>query len=279
MQIDWIDIVKEALDLTIADLGKAVPGAKLRAAVAKIAKSRNLDFPPPELKKFADFIRLNPQVFDVKWRRGHDILIVPQGRTELFDSVTSERDDFAKRIREDLFDALTKVFSGKKAPFYLPTTDSVSWLDPKDGAPPALSVQLPQSSKENEFEVRRKFLMSFDGSDTSKVAIAKSLETGADLKAFTEAIHSNGLSEEWHTFRFEYLAEKLKSWAEKHNVAWRDDWIVNERPSAQTATFPAQVTVSAEKKSLVDIFSVLNEEDLSRISVPLDIVLKLISSK
>lgn len=279
MQNNWIDIVKEALELAVADSGKAVTGAKLRAGVARIAKNKNLDFPPPELKKFADFIRLHPDLFDVKWRPGHDVLIAPQGRAELFELASNERIDLKKRIREDFFDALTKVFSGKKSPFYLPTTDSVSWLDPRDGAPPALSLPLPQSSKETELEVRRDFLRSFNGSDDAKAAIAKSLEKGSEFKPFTEAIHSNGLFEEWHSFRFEYLTKKLKLWAEQNGVAWQDNWIVSESQNAHTATIPVQPTISQEKKSLVDFLSSLNDEEVSRINVPLDIVLKIISLK
>lgn len=282
MENIWLDIVKDALDLAIAESGEAVAGAKLRAAVAKIANAKNLDFPPPELRKFASFIGNHPQFFEIKWRPGHDILIAPQGKSELFKTKpdTSEKPaSVSKRIRGDIFDALTRIFLTKKSAFYIPATDTIIWLEKSIGAPPDSAIAFPEHSTKDELDVRRQFCNSYQGGEQAKKAMAIALQTETDLKPFTDVIHSYGLVGDWHAYRFDFLCTKLRYWAAANNVAWREEWIVEDKPPAQAAARSTQTIILDNKQRLMEFCSSLGDDDIPRINVPLDIVLRLLNSK
>jgi hypothetical protein len=279
MQANWLDIVNEALQIAIGDSGEAVAGAKLRAAVAKIARARSLEFPPEELKKFSNFIRSYPNVFETRRRPGGDFLVAPFGQTHLFKAKGDEPASVRKRFRADIFDALTKIFSTGKSSFYVPATDTIIWLDKKLGAPPDTAIAFPENSTKAELEVRRSFCEGYHENPDTKAALARSLDTETDLKPFTDAIQSNGLVEAWHAFRFNFLENKLRRWAEENGIEWHEEWIVGETPGSQALVRPAQINSVKERQQLIDFCSLLGDEDIPRINIPLDIVLRLLGSK
>ena len=88
----------------------------------------------------------------------------------------------------------------------------------------------------------------------------------------------------WHIFRSQSLAERLAQWAKESGIPWRETWLtiptsdqtvpISRSDSPVIATSP-----KGRIEGLATLVEGLNEADLARISVPLDLVLKILSRK
>jgi hypothetical protein len=276
MDNPWLEILQQALASEIEKTGTAVPGAKLRAAVAKIALSRGLEFPPPGAKRFSAFIETFPKQFLLYRQPGSDVLVAPVDRPDLITGSGSHAPPPNSRIREDLFKALTKIAtSDAGSPHYLPSTNTVVWV--KAGEPfPAEAVALPESSFDHEVHVRKRFAEETDAPQTAKDALFNALSQDTPLQAFSLAIHNFGLIKHWHMFRLGVLSAQLRAWASDNAIPWGPDWVQISEPRVVLSAAPA-VPVSVESRSgLAEIADRLTQDDLARIHVPLDIVLRLL---
>lgn len=275
----WLEIVKEALKETIDRSGAAAPGAKLRAAVASIAKARELSFPPPGMGKFSSFVEGFPADFIVLRRPGQDILVVPASRPELLAVENRNATSLSARIREDMFEALTRIPSpstGKA--FYIPETDSVVWVKPSEQVP-ATAIELPETSLTNEVEIRRRFATDTALPQQAKVALTAQIATEGFLRSFSNAVHSYGLVKQWHQFRLGTLSQRLREWSVNKAIVWQQSWVeLSEFKVAPVAVTPQSVGID-NKKLMRELSTLLIDEDLSRISIPLDVVLRLLSSR
>ncbi|GAB3629649.1 hypothetical protein GCM10027419_45010 [Pandoraea terrae] len=273
----WLEILQEALASEIERTKTAVPGAKLRAAVAKIASSRGLEFPPPGVKRFSAFVESFPSQVLLHRQPGSDILVAPVDRPDLITVSSSHAPAPNSRIREDLFKALTKLPMAETGkPHYVPSNNSVLWV--KAGEPvPAEAIALPESSLENELAVRKRFAEEVDAAETAKEALLGALAQNSPLQGFSQAIHNFGLIKHWHTFRLGALNSSLRTWATDKAIPWQPDWVQLSEPRSLPLTVPS-APVSVEGKSgLAEIAAQLTQEDLARIHIPLDIVLRLLA--
>ena len=279
MENIWLEIAKEALKEVIDRTGSAAPGAKLRAAIAAIANARELSFPPPDMGKFSSFIENFPTEFIVHRQPGSDILIVPASRPELLAVANPLISSLNARIREDMFEALTKIPSpstGKA--FYLPENDSINWVKSGEQVP-ASAVELPETSLPLEIEIRKQFVTEENLPQQAKEALMSSITKENSLRGFSFAIRSYGLVKQWHQYRLGKLSKQLREWSVGKAINWQQSWI----DLAETRVVPALAIsqpVSIDNKKLLREFAtLLTDEDLSKISIPLDVVLRLFSAR
>lgn len=277
MNNEWQDIVKQALDREVQQYGVAVPGAKLRRAIADIASQRGLEFPPPDMGKFSAFVESFEADVLVHRRPGNDILVVPSSRPELLTAENPNVAANAARIRQDLFEALTRIpVEGRGLPYYEPQLDSVVYVI--DGqAVPATAVALPASTLENELQLRGRFVDETELPDNAKEALRDALNKPTPLRGFTSAIQSFGLIKQWHFFRISRLSAKLRTWSVERALPWQASWVDLSEPRSSAPIRAAQGTSAVGRKKLADLASLLSDDDIARINVPMDIVLRLLS--
>ena len=128
MNENWQEIVKKALEIGLKTSKGAVPGAKFRQIIARIAREENELFPPTghENERFRDFLVHFSSILTVLQRDGQDILVAPFDKPELL----TTSDTGQTQLREDIFEAFTHIprESPPKEPWYERNTDKIKWV-------------------------------------------------------------------------------------------------------------------------------------------------------
>ena len=268
----WREILRDAIG---EGATQPLRGAHFRFAVDVSAAKHGLRFPPesePNLK-FIQLIQRYSDVVCIMRRPGQDFLVVPAGRSDLLAKGVQGR---MFGIRKDLFDAFTIVSSNQR--FYDKATDKVFWLRPDaTDKPPDTSVPIEPPTTTSEIELRREFVASLSEESTC-LALSEALGQPLPLSAFGKSVRYVGAQSAWHRFRTEKLLERIQRWAKDNGTEWKDAWLtegVGERwKDAALAPSAERLEVDA----LHVLFSGLDAADIQRISIPLDLVLKVISS-
>ena len=278
MENIWQELINEALTDLIKRTGAPAPGAKLRGAIAHLARQRGFDFPPAGVRKFTELVEAFPADFILQRRPGSDVLVVPAARAELLAIEQPGAAPAVARIRQDIFDALTKVpVPAYGQPYYVPEKDLVQWI--KIGEqPPQTAVVMPVTTLEEELALRKVFIEELEPVDTGKNALDATLATTQPLREFSNAVKEYGLIRKWHAFRVVRLATRLREWSVSKSLPWQSSWVDATEPRSIAASPAAPVSLD-NKRHLLEFSSLLTEEDLARISVPMDIVLRLLAKK
>lgn len=276
----WLDILKVALDNLATRTGAPVAGAKLRAAVKQLAEDRGEQFPPEGMTKWSAFLESFPNDITVIRNRGSDLLVVPANRLDL-QAVAAARASSTDvlpplgRIRSDIFEALTRLPKSSEHALYIPESDAVLWQNLDEVRLPN-SVPFPISTLEEEISLRRRFAESDRNvTEAAKGALLQACDSEGSLRQFTQVIRSYGLIQNWHVFRMSALSEKLREWAQSHGLPFRDEWLGLEKTKVAPTLEAASAAVN--KRGLVELVGLLSDDDISRISVPLDVVLRLLA--
>ena len=99
------------------------------------------------------------------------------------------------------------------------------------------------------------------------------------LRDFSHTMQSFGLVKQWHFFRMSLLATRLRAWSVEKAISWQQSWVNIPEPRAASVTAPATPVSVDNKRHLIELATMLTDDDLSRISIPMDIVLRLIAKK
>jgi hypothetical protein len=276
----WTQIVTEALERGLRETkGRPVPGAKLRKLVASVATQHGQSYPPAAFEgaSFSDFLKACDSILIVLKRPAQDLLIAPVGQAELLLN-TSEQGSRAE-IRSDVFDAFTRIprTGDTKACWYDSVSDRFLWLDAASAGANDALIPGPRTSKEQEIEDRQAFVDAGVQPTETREALLRTLtETGnSSLWAFSNVLRASGLSRKWHEFRFQRLTGRIRAWSEQANQVWRDDWLVAGETTANRKFETAvEAGTAPSRANLQALISRIDEADLQRISVPLDIVMK-----
>lgn len=275
---NWAEIIQQALSNVIESTNKAVPGAKLRSEVAKVATENGVEFPPEGMQRFSSFVESFDKHFIVLRRPGSDVLVAPAERPELLADAGPEVRFGYSRMRQDVFEALTTIpVSEKGVPFYRPEFDSVLWIKGEATAPKD-AVEFPATALEEEIALRNEFCNQVDAGGAAKNDIAEALASKTPLRSFTEVVQSYGLNKQWHIFRLRSLATKLRDWSVSMAVQWQPSWVNISEPKAM-ATNSVVLQTATSRYQFAEMATRLSDEDFSRISVPLDVVLRLLSQR
>jgi hypothetical protein len=288
MENSWHNVVDAALreGIRIAG-GRAISGARLRQLIVQYAKINGLDFPPPQYNSFSKFIETFSDLLLIQRREGRDFLVVPANMPELF--TTEAIDSNSSRVRDDLFRALTQIRNKNKngaEQYYLSDSDELVWIE-KDQPKPSDAVPFPQASLEQEIFDRRTFaeLPTSPLSQSARDLLLDALNSSSPLGSFTSVVRDQGLHQHWHRYRMSAVLQRLRSWCKQNNVTWSTTWIVEDKP-LPNETLPLITTDllnKAVKFSGSDFFTLLADvvttDDLARIQVPLDLVMKVWHAK
>jgi len=269
----WPEVLREAL----ASTTQPVIGTHFRAAVTAAAAKRDLQFPPPAEPqlRFIQLIQRYPDTLSVLRRPGQDFLVVAAGRTDLFAKGLEGR---LYGLRRDLFQAFSVI--GYNRPFYDKNTDRVTWQKSGDPAPPTDScVPIPPATQDSEVQLRRDFADALHDRPEVRTKLTLTLENALPLQAFSGAVRELELQKEWHTFRTERLVDKIERWARDNKIEWKDAWLT-QGPSDHTWKQVVRVDsrVDAQVDALRVLLSGMDAADMQRVSIPLDLVLKAITS-
>jgi hypothetical protein len=274
----WVAIIKKALTDVIESTQRPVTGAKLRQEVARVAADWSVEFPPPEMTKFSSFVESFDKDFIVHRVPGSDVLVAPADRADLFAAAVATSPTNYSRMRQDLFKALTTIRSAEHGrAVYLPADDGVKWLQADDGEAPQDSVFLPSTSLGEEVGLRRDFAESLEDQSAGKIALVEALKKDSPLRSFTLALQEFGLVRQWHLYRLRFLATKLREWSVANAVQWQPSWVTTNEP--RNLPRPTLTASMASQSDFSGLVGQLSDDELKRIMVPLDIVLRLIAQR
>lgn len=270
----WQEIIRQALERGIEISKGAVPGAKLRQIIAKLAPQFGETYPPPESEneKFRDFLGRFNSLLTILPRDGQDILVAPADKPELL----SRSGTAQAQIRDDIFEALTTIPKGTppSAPWYKQDRDEIIWA--KDGeleASPTL-VKMPTPNLEQLLDYRREFATLPEIDPQVREELLSTLQVHSALGAFSKILKENGLAHKWHYFQFRILVSHLRHWCAETHVEWREDWIQSRRDQGAESVSLNLKEMLDQQHRIEGFLGALSAEDIKRISVPLDIVLK-----
>jgi hypothetical protein len=277
MDESWNQIVADALAAGLKTSSGAVPGAKLRELILKVAKSRELHYPPSghEQESFGDFLKHFESIALVRRRKGRDLLAAPADMPQLLDEAPESG---VARLREDIFEAFTRIPRGvpPSEPWYTVSNDTIVWLLPTELSGSGELIKIPAATLEGELSERKSFIQSADLTDDAKNRIAASLDAHSGLGSFSKLIKSHGLSQMWHRHRFQAVVRRIRAWCTAVGVAWREEWVASSDASKPPAQTGDDLSAKNQRYLFERFVQSLTDEDVRRISVPLDIVLKLI---
>ena len=281
MENIWLEILKDALATLVARTKAPVSGAKLRAAVKKLAEDRGEQFPPEGMTKWSKFVSSFPNDITVVPNPGSDLLVVPANRAELQAVAVAAAKATTSapiRMRSDIFEALTRIPDQDERVVYVPESDAVLWQQSNEILP-ANAVLFPPASWAAEVEMRRQFAASSGNTETAKDALNQALDSDGPLRQFTSTIRSFGLIHDWHLFRLNALTMRLREWAQTHGLPFKEEWLGLDNPTPTSSGVALVAVGGGNKRGLVELAGLLSDDDISRISVPLDVVLRLLAAR
>lgn len=287
MESIWHNVVDAALKEGIKFAGvRAISGARLRQLIVQHAKKSGLDFPPPQYNNFSKFVETFSDLLLIQRRVGQDFLVVPADMPELFTAEAIDSD--SSRVRDDLFRALTQISHRDKndaEQYYLPSSDKIVWLE-KDQPKPSDAVPFPQASFEQEILDRRSFaeLSTSPLSLEDRTLLLAALNSPSPLGSFTSAVRDQDLHQHWHRYRMSAVLQRLRTWCSQNDVTWGTTWVVdkplpNKALPLITTTLPNKAFELSGRDFLTSLADVATTEELARIQVPLDLVIKVWHAK
>lgn len=268
----WSDVLREAIG---AEPTQPEIGTRFRQVVVDKAERLGLSFPPADepTLRFIQFLERYPEIVSVLRRPGQDFLVVPAGKTDLLAEGIKDR---LYGIRRDLFEAFTLVSAAVR--FYNRSEDRVEWRS-TGSAGEIISnglVPIAGPSKQEAIDLRRSFAETIP--EPSRDELLAALSDSMAFQAFSRVVKTTGLQREWHIFRTKQVHDQIQQWARLNEIGWKAAWLT-ETPSYQ-GTEPFGVrgpSMRIDDNALRVLFSRLDAADLQRISVPLDLVLKVLS--
>jgi hypothetical protein len=277
------DVWREVLREAIAANPAPVVGTHFRDVVNLAAAKRELRFPPSDEQqlRFIQLLERYPDIVAVLRRPGQDFLVAPADKADLLTKRVQER---LFGIRNDFFQALTTISQNR--PYYDKTSDRVVWQEAGDTQTISDSlVPIEPTTLATEVKLRREFAEQM--LEPAKSALLRTLEEPSPLQAFGKKVRDTGLQIQWHSFRTKRVLERMQHWASDKKVEWKDVWLTRERPSyrrqepnvSADARNSREGVTSTERDPLHVLFSSLDAADMQRISIPLDLVLKVLGSR
>lgn len=259
---DWKPLISQAIEKAIEKRNEPIPGAAFKHILLRIAENEEL----PD-GKFSNFLAGFPDQITIIQREGQDILITPAGRPELIKTTMK-----SERIRQDLFKAFTDIRVDITA-WYCKTDDTITYLD-RDVNPGDDYLLIPSVTFESEKHLRQKFSET-QHDDTIRRQLQESLNNDFPLKQFSSTLRQVNKFKEWYEYRLADTKEAIVRWAQTGGVDYGKDWFITEK-----ATPVKQINRIIYNNNFVGAaINSLDISDLSRIMVPLDIVVKLMKNK
>jgi hypothetical protein len=274
---EWLKIVTEAVNRGIELSSGGVPGTKLRKLISEVAPKYGKKYPPEEYpnEKFGDFLERFRSAIIILRREGQDFLVAPADKPELLASVHAGK---PAGLRDDIFEAFTRIPREipPVQPWYSRELDNIQWISETDSLNSAGLVKIPPQTQQQEIDDRIAFAELAE-MQAHRSILLSTLGEHTALWAYSKIIKERGLGRNWHLYRFQSIIRRIKAWCGAEGVKWHDDWIRQTAGQPIPARDPYESTASQTRRQLfIKLTEIISDEDLQRISVPLDIVLKFI---
>lgn len=273
----WPEIVAEALKQGLIASKGAVPGAKLRQLIARTAHRYGVQYPPAgqEDEKFGEFLNRFSSLLILLRRHGQDILIAPVDQPQMLDIPEGGQ----TQLREDIFEAFTHIPRElpPAEPWYARDTDTIKWSPANEPLDMERFVRILPATLSQELEDRKAFALSSGIDSQIKDSLVATLEDHSALWAFSRIVKEHGLARKWHLHRLQAVVLRIRNWCESKHVEWREDWLRSKtnQPS-RMHSINVSTPIDGQRFLFGKFVEALSDEDLKRVSVPLDIVLKLL---
>jgi hypothetical protein len=274
----WLDFIVRCLEGLTERRGSASTGAGLSSEVIKVAKVEGLA-PPASLarKKFSKILtqlELAGRVVKLPLP-GADLLVAPADQPGLLAEGVPTARQVKPGVRRDLFAALTMV--SDKRPYYDRANDSVIVISQNEPVPEGATVFPPTTFGALEDRAKR-FAEDLDMEQSQRLLTA--LTTAQPIAEFGRVINELRLQGRWHEFRTQELTEILRVWSAENGITFQSNWLTSAADGISSKERArndgTEISERQRRRTLEDLIFSLDEEDIRRISVPLDLVLKLI---
>lgn len=259
---DWDEIVKRAIDEAMSARSGPIPGAVFKQYVEKLGGES-----PPE-KKFINFLKRFEDIITISMCPGSDILIVPNDKVGLLGKEIN-----LEKLRPDLYKAFTTINPSLER-FYDPLTDRTVSKNASDSICTSELIAIPGTTEEAEIALRREFISTIQEPD-KKQDLAASLEQQVPLSSFSSSLKKHNLFNEWFAFRVKAVMKVARKWADENGLEWRSSWTKAE----SWVNRGVEVNEGESLLEIANLLKSLKKEDLSRITVPLDVVMTLLRSR
>jgi len=162
----------------------------------------------------------------------------------------------------------------------------VVWKEPVEGqTSPDSLVPIDPATLSSEIQLRGDFIATIE--EPLRSQLSKTLEDSRPLQTFGKVVQETQLNILWHSFRTKRVLEKIQRWASEKKVEWKDAWLTQgrtvNRGKEREFGLPAPSGHLEGRRTEGDplhlLFSGLDAADIQRISIPLDLVLKVLSAR
>ncbi|MBI4179173.1 hypothetical protein HY522_07115 [bacterium] len=275
----WRAVLEEALAIAATERpNEPCLGTRFRQLVDAVAAKHGACFPPAEepTLRFIQLLERYPEILIVRRRGGQDVLVAPTNKPELFAESSKWP---APGIRQDLFNAFVRISDDRA--WYDRDRDVIIWTEAN--TTPTVSeslIPIPLATLDDAVAVRRAFAETLP--PPVRADVEATLATARPLTLFTGIVRSRGLGLQWHVFRTKELVERIGVWARNAGLVWRDEWMTAVPSSLANMTKAHEAAATDQRDwraALIVMAEHLDEQDLARISVPLDVVLRMLAPR
>src|SRR5262249_2838938 len=158
-----------------------------------------------------------------------------------------------------------------REPWYLKREDTVEWQESDGNQDSEGLVRIPPATLAQERADRDAFAKLPDVSEDDRIGLLKVLSEGTHLGVFSSELRSRGLAQKWHFYRLKAVIDRIRRWCQTEGLEWRNEWISTADTQRQSTHSALPSAATRERQHALSTFvNELSEEEIGRISVPLD---------
>jgi len=248
-----------------------VPGALVKAQIVREAERQGASFSERELgfKSFVDFVRATPGI-GLQIRFGSDMLLAPSSATEILSAYAHP----LPRLRRDFWRAFIEFPVPNTIRLYDEAEDKILY---EDATTQRRGVLIESVPRETQIQWRREF--AAEQPDTIKAALISALDgTGtASFNEFARRLRENPPAmRAWNQYLQKHIVDQVAAWAAAHNI-FPDRWQGSAAHARHDGSMAGEVSKPqsiGQRAELYNFFDSLPLEDLLKLRVPLELVLK-----
>ncbi len=243
----------------------------VKARVVEQASQQGASFNERELgfKNFIEFVRTVPEIA-IQQRPGSDMILAPKGAEETLSAYAHR----LPRVRRDFFRAFIEFPVPDTCRIYDPVQDKVIY-EPAGGKRNGIPIE--PIKKDTQVEWRREFAAEQPDEVNTVLTAALGSPHGSPFTEFARRLREHPLvARSWNRYLQKRITDCVASWADANKVSsdlWQvaaDDFLAGS-PTTGTDLRPRG---TSQRTELYNFFDSLPLEDLLKLRVPLELVLK-----
>ncbi len=254
---DWKEIISSTVNRWVDSKGTPIPGATLKPLLVSNAGE---DIPG---ERFIDFLKDHSDIISIIQRPGTDILIVPIQKYELL-----VENDPSLKLRQDVYKAFTWILDYGTF-CYDPAKDMFILLEEESSCSDG-NIIVPTRSLEDELGLRKDFISLVDAQYEDELNEVLEGSGKVVFHNFSKTLAKHKLFPIWQKHRGQDTLKRIHKWSLDVGVEFKGTWTTSSKFQSMI-----EKSASSYRKDIFSSLAHLSQEDLARISIPLDIVQKL----